>query len=43
MRKKHDTWRGGRPAKLTKRCFIRYLSAGRKAIVYTDLLEAVAA
>jgi len=30
--------RGSRPAKLTKRCFIRYLSAGRKAIAYTDLL-----
>jgi len=32
------TVRGSRPAKLTKRCFIRYLSAGRKAIAYTDLL-----
>jgi len=31
-----------RPAKSTKRCFIRYLSAGRKAIAYTDLLATVA-
>jgi hypothetical protein len=34
--------RGQPAAKSTKRCFIRYLSAGRKAIAYTDLLATVA-